>query len=258
LKNSRAVVDERQNRIVQLLNDNASHRVEELAETLGYSTITIRRDLQHLENEGLVKRQYGSAQLVAPSARPVEKSIYDLAQKAIAAYAASMVEDGDTIFANTGRTTQAFIAALKGRNITVVTNNLKALEVPINEGVNLMLTGGEIAYPALYGEFAVNSLKTVTASKCFLGVNGISAEGGMTTAASKQASINALMLARCVGEKIVITDSSKVGKQLNFYTGSLSEISCVITDSLADPAEIQRIRDLGVRVELMDVEPLKK
>ena len=258
MKNSKAVVDERQAKIVQLLGDNENHRVEELAELLGYSTITIRRDLQYLEGKGIVERRYGSAQLVAPSPPPAEHDIYAAAQKAIASYAASMVEDGDTIFANTGRTTKEFIAALRGKNITVVTNNLKALEVPINDGVTLMLTGGEISYPALFGEFTVSSLKTVTASKCFLGVNGISANGGMTTAASMQASVNSLMLSRCIGEKIVITDSSKVGKQLNFYTGSLNDISCVITDNLADPAEIQQIRDLGVKVVLMDVNEFTK
>lgn len=254
MKNSKAVVEERQSRIVQLLGDHNSHRVEELAELLGYSAITIRRDLQYLEGKGVVERRYGSAQLAAPSAPPAEEDLYAAAHRAIASYAANLVEDGDTIFVNAGRTTQAFIAALKGNNITVVTNNLKALEIPPRSGITIMFTGGETSYPAFYGEFTACSLKTVTASKCFLGVNGISAKEGMTTAASMQASVNSLMLERCAGEKYVLADSSKVGKHLNFYTGALSDISCVVTDSLADPQEIQQMRALGVKVVLMEVD----
>lgn len=257
MKNSRAVVEERRNNIIKILGDNTKHNVENLAQELGYSPITIRRDLLVLEENGMVKRQYGSVQLVDTLLKNDDTNIYDLARKKIAERAASMVEDDDTIFINTGRTTQAMLAALKGKkNVTVVTNNLMALDIPVDNGINLMLVGGEVAYPGLSGEFSINSLRQVIASKCFIGVNGISAEAGMTTALSKFSSINSEMLARCNGERVVIADSSKIGRRLNFYSGDISQISRIITDNLGDPEELDKLRARDIIVDVIDMSNL--
>ena len=68
-----------------------------------------------------------------------------------------------------------------------------------------------------------------------------------------QTSVIASMIKQCQGEKIVIADSSKIGKYLSFFSASLSDISCVITDSLADPEELERIREKGVRVDVLEL-----
>lgn len=248
MKNSRAVVNDRQTRLLQLLADGKNHRVEELAQILGFSCITIRRDLQSLEESGAVKRQYGSARLLERTARDAIRLPFDVAHRAIGMAAAAMVQDGDMVFVNSGRITQAFIAALSGKHITVVTNNLQALELTDNDGVTVMLTGGEIDYPALHGELALQSLRMVTAKKCFLDVNGISAAGGMTVSLPWQASINATMLGHCAADKVILAEGDKIGRRLNFRAGELSGITCLITDCTADPQELEKIRKAGVQV----------
>ncbi|MDO4573224.1 MAG: DeoR/GlpR transcriptional regulator, partial [Clostridia bacterium] len=94
----------------------------------------------------------------------------------------------------------------------------------------------------------------VYATKCILGVNGITAEDGITTSIHQETSINSLMLRRCKGERIVVADSSKVGHSYDFISASIDMIDCLITDSDADEADLERLRAAGVKVLVVPAE----
>jgi DeoR/GlpR family transcriptional regulator of sugar metabolism len=103
--------------------------------------------------------------------------------------------------------------------------------------------------------FALNNLNKVTASKCFLGCNGINAEEGITTAVLQEATINNLMLTRVTGPRYMLADKSKIGRRLNFIYGQLKEITRLITDTEAPAAVVEKLRK---SIDVVQVEPLRK
>ena len=258
MKNKKSVVESRRAQIINILNENPQMKVENLAELLDVSSITIRRDLQLLESQGLVKRLYGkvtiadSLQAVAPANAPSHLR----EMQAIGLYAAkNMISNGDTIFMNSGQTTRQVLDYIDAeKDVTVITNNLLAINTDVPSNVHIMITGGELlhAHNTLAGEFAIPSLETVIASKTFLGVDGISSQRGLTTGTIQTVVVARTMMKHCNGPVIVLADSRKIGARLNFHFGDLKDISYLVTDTKADPEEISRIQEAGVKVILVD------
>lgn len=96
-----------------------------------------------------------------------DKDIVSVCRDLIARYAASLVEDGDTIFINTSSNALKLIAYVKSQNVTVITNNGKAINHEKADGVSIILTGGELRYPkeAMVGDFALRNLQNILPKK---------------------------------------------------------------------------------------------
>ncbi len=258
MKNKKSVVEMRRAQILSTLHENPHMKVDGLAELLGVSSITIRRDLQLLESRGLVKRLYGKVKIADPlqSTGHLTNSSHIREMQAIALYVAkNMINNGDTIFLNAGQTVSKVLDYIDTEtDVTFITNNLLAISANVPSNVHIMITGGELlpTHNALVGEFTVPSLRTVIASKTFLGVNGISAAGGLTTSTIQTVVVARTMIECCNGPIIVLADSSKIGKRLNFHFGDIEKVSYLVTDTKADPEEIARIQAAGVKVILVD------
>lgn len=260
LKSSREIIYQRQKSILQLLQKNQSANVVELAQRFNVTTATIRRDLEFLEEQGSIKRYFGGAQYVLPPNVDVQyqtvKGNPTPAKMAIAKKAASMISDGDTVFLNSSSTALYILDFMANVHASVITNNARSIYCKTPDTVDLLLTGGEVYgnKQSLVGEFALNATRRVTASKCFLGVSGISVVGGVTSSIVQEVAVNQSMIAQCSGPKIVVADSSKIGLKHSFFGYDLDLITHLITDSAADPHELDQIRSRGVEVILVDVE----
>lgn len=254
MKTSREIIELRRKNILQLLQKNQSVNVTELSRRYQVTTATIRRDLEYLEEQGSIKRYFGGAQYILPPNVDVqyqtEKGNPTPAKLAIAQKAASMICDGDTVFLNSSSTALYILDYLADIHTSIITNNARALYCQCPEGVDLLLTGGEVYgnKQSLVGEFAVSSTRKVTASKCFLGASGISSVGGVTSSIVQEVAVNQSMISQCNGPKIVVADSSKIGVRQNFFSYSLDQITHLITDSAADPRELERISNCGVEI----------
>jgi DeoR family fructose operon transcriptional repressor len=260
MKNSNDLVSKRQQLILQYLKENGTIKTDEISKTLGVSPITIRRDLQIFEDNGIVEKFYGGATLI-------EKPLYDdpsfstssekseTCKHAIAKRAADLVEDGDIIFINSSSTALLVLEYLENKHVTVVTNNGKALQLFNNPNIDLVLTGGEvnIRKQCMVGDYATHLLSKISANKCILGVSGVSASLGISTSVLQETTINSLMLKKCLGPRIILADSSKVGKNHNFLLGEINKISYLITDSNADKEELELISAKGIEVLTVDV-----
>lgn len=259
MKNDRDTIQKRQMRLLEYLKKNEYTNVTQLSQLLGVSPITVRRDLDTLAHRGLVSRYFGGAKLtqaVREDDEPayLESTTQHLAQKrAIARRAAAMLEDGDTVFINSSSTALLIYPYLQDKSVLVVTNNGRSLLVQRSGSIELVLTGGEVYgnKQSLVGQFALETLSRITATKCILGVSGISVEGGITSRVIQETAINQMMLRRCSGPKIVVADSTKIGVEHNFFSGKLSDITHLITDSGADPEKLDSIRQAGIEVELV-------
>ncbi len=263
MNNSKGVVYKRQQLILEYLKKYKTARVDDLSREFSISPITIRRDLELFQEKGIVNRFHGGATLTDglldddPSLSESAQK-YELEKHAIAQKAASLVNDRDTIFINSSSTALLILHYLKNKHVIVITNNGKALQVPKDPSVELVLTGGEIydRKQSMVGEYATHLLCRVTAVKSFLGVGGISANAGITTFVLQETAINELMLKRCSGPTYIVADHSKIGKENNFLSGTISEISCLITDTKADVHQLNLLREKGV--DIITVDPLEK
>ena len=245
MKKDRACVDNRRNRILALMEKNPRVRVDELADILEVSLITIRRDLQYLEDRKLLVRTHGGA---VASQNPMDEiSLY---RKLIAEFAAGFVTDNDTLFINTSSNALKILEHISCSNVTVITNNGKAIHCDHSQEVNVVLTGGELRYPkeAMVGDFALRNLQTIYAKKAFIGCSGISAENGMTTELFNEVSINEMMVSHATQEVYVLADHTKIGKNSSFVSCPIDKIKYLITDEKASAEALDLIREKGVTV----------
>lgn len=258
MKRHKSIVDSRRNRIYQALQESGTVKVDELAATLEVSPLTIRRDLEYFEAKKLVERFYGGAMLVNKFVVKDNTSQNNaLAKHAIAKKAAEFVETGDTLFVNTSSTALLVLKYIRNKRVVIITNNGKAIFADKDPMIQVVLTGGELREPkeAMVGEFAINNLSRVTATKSFLGCSGMTPETGITTAVLQEVAVNEMMLNRCVGPRIIVADSSKIGRDHSFVSGSIDKVTILITDNNADPQVVAAIKANGVTV--IQVEPLK-
>ncbi|MDS0526402.1 DeoR/GlpR family DNA-binding transcription regulator [Clostridium sp. SHJSY1] len=255
MKKSNSLVSKRQQLIFQDLKDNGTVKIDDLSKKLEVSPITIRRDLQIFEKNGIVEKFYGGAKLISkeldndPSFNDSSEEYLSL-KHSIAKRAAELIEDGDIIFINSSSTALLILEYLEDKHVTIVTNNGKALQLPLSPNIDLILTGGEVSKKKLcmVGDYATQLLSKITADKCFLGVSGISANLGISTCVLQETTINSMMLKKCNGPTIILADNSKIGKNHNFLVGEINRISYLVTDSNADEKEIKQIENKGIKV----------
>ena len=232
------LAQQRRQKIFDLIREDGQAKVFELGRIFKVSEVTIRQDLEKLEEEGLIVREHGGAHLknIGLSVSNIELlSKENMAEKeAIAKKAAELVRDGDTIILDSGSTTTELAKQLKGyTNLTVITNALNiALILGVDPGINLVLTGGEFKAPtlSLTGQKAADSLEGLHVDKLFLATAGITLKSGLT-----YPSISDLVVKRAMIESAdqvyLVADSGKTGKSSFASLGALSLIDYLITDA---------------------------
>lgn len=252
MKRERALVESRRSKLIDTLKSNGHVKVSDLAVEFNVSPLTIRRDLQYLEDNKKLERFYGGAAIINDKTYLHEDEVTTY-RELIAKYAATLVEDGDTIFINTSSTALQMIKYIKGKRAIVITNNGKAIYTEHSSKVSVILTGGELREikEAMVGEFATNNLEKVSAKKSFLGCSGLSYETGMTTELLNEVNINQLMFRRATGPTYILADHTKIGKNSSFVSCSINHIQNIITDELADPLIINALREKGIHVHLV-------
>ncbi len=131
----------------------------------------------------------------------------------------------------------------------MITNNAFAPSAVWNDSIELIMTGGECRNhsKSLVGSFALNTINRVISNFCILGANGIS-RIGLTTSVYAETQVNEAMVNRCNGKVIVVADGTKIGKSYNFISIPLKPIHTLITDTTADPQELDILRQLGIDV----------
>ncbi|MGD0984966.1 MAG: DeoR/GlpR family DNA-binding transcription regulator [Acidimicrobiales bacterium] len=248
---------ERLRTMLQLIeNANATVAVDHLTERLAVSAATVRRDLAHLANQGLVSRSYGGAM---PIDAALEVPVYQRGgtfaaeKQRIGTRAAEMVADGSVVGITGGTTTMQVARAIESlQGLTVVTNALDiGYKLARRRNIRLVLTGG-ICRPAsfeLSGLIAESTLEGYHLDLAFVGVDGIDAEIGCTTHDDIEARANRALVQRA-RRTIVVADHSKIAHRAFASICSLGEVNVLVTDDGADRDDVARLEDAGVRVVL--------
>lgn len=255
MKSSHQTIKERRDKLLELLNAETSLLVKEISLELAVSEITIRRDLMALEKMGLVQRTHGKAQIIQKTGPEDYNEEIETLKNAIAKKAAEFVEDGDTLFINTGSTALSSLKNLEDKRVTIVTNNVKVANLDHNPKSTVILSGGEIRFPkeALVGDIAIDSFSKMSSDISIIGCSGLSIENGITTPVLHESKINSLIIERTNGLVIVVADYRKIGFSSNFTSGKIKDINYLITDTFASPEVIRAIEKQGVQVIQVEI-----
>ncbi|MEV0945181.1 DeoR/GlpR family DNA-binding transcription regulator [Rhodococcus sp. NPDC049939] len=248
----------RMHEILSFLQDREAVTLDELTALLRVSAATIRRDLAELEQQGLLVRTHGGAQAIElPDEIPVRLrgSQFRRAKQLIAQRTSRLIPPGPhTLAVSGGTTTTEVVRTLRYRaDLTIITNSLHiAAECAPWPHVKVVITGGVVRSQSFeatgpLSEAAFNSINVATA---VLGVDGVSAAGGITTHDETEARVSQAMVSHA-RRVIVVADSSKIGKVTLARMADIDEVHDVVTDSDADPDELERIRRSGVRLHIV-------
>ncbi len=241
--------------ILQRLETDRLLSVTALAEELGVTVVTIRSDLDAMEQEGLLQRVSGGAVPVkekAPFAGG--RSLQNTAQKQqIARSAAAQIQDGAVLFINSGTTTHALAQALKNKkNLNIVTNSIAvALELGNVPTFRVILLGGEINsnFAFTYGVSAQEQLDIYRVDWAILTLDGISTREGLTTYHPEEILINSMMMQRAK-QVMIVADHDKIGRAGFTCFGQAGKGIHLVTDSGADPKVLQALEKAGVIVTI--------
>ena len=249
---------ERRNDIVRLINQNGRVSVEELSKQFKVSAVTIRNDLNFLEEKGLVHRAYGGAltrdTVAFDTAINEKQKLHAEDKKRIGKAAAEMIHDGDSIILDSGTTTMEIAKNLRGKkDITVITNAINiATELAGMSDISLIMTGGTLRETSfsLVGPHAESVLKEFYFDTCFLGVDGFDIKFGLTTPNLLEARLNRLMVERA-RETIAVMDSSKFTHQSLSLIVELDKIQKIITDTNISQDCLAALREMNIEVILV-------
>lgn len=248
-------IDARRNKILEILNRDGQVRVTQLSEELGATTVTIRSDLDALEQDGYLERIQGGAVQTVRNYYNLEflrrKQENSEAKKSIASAAADIIRDGDTILINSGTTTYYTAIELKKRkNLNIVTNSLMvASELGAYPTFRVILLGGEIntQYSFTYGSDAQGQLRQYKAEYAILSIDGVCFENGLTTYHAEEAVINRIMMERAK-KTVIVADSRKLGREGFLHVSDLSNMDILVTDHEADLQFLSRLQEKKVEV----------
>lgn len=259
---------ERFENILNKLQMQSSVRVTDLSRELGVSESTIRRDITDLDKAGKLRKVFGGAvPLAGAQPNPMQAEIAESGESAgrvgpaftierqintrsrnlwekesiqaaekseVAAYAATLIEDGDLVYIDAGTTTGRMIDHITCSGATFVTNGARHAIRLASRGLKTYLLGGRMKAPteAVIGHEAVDSLRKYHFTKSFIGTDGIDESCGLTTADIEESMVKTEAIERS-GQAYILADSTKFGLVASVTFAPLSS-GRIITDRLPE------------------------
>jgi len=246
--------------ILSALQQTGRVSVDTLSEELEVSVVTIRRDLDVLEQKGFLRRTHGGAVSIEPLFyEPFRRDQSFIAQvergaeekRRIGRAAAALITPGETIALTPGTTTTEVIRGLPmNYNITVVTNTVNvAMELSKRKDVYVFVTGGHLhgEWFSLVGSAALKALDNMLINTMFIGADGMDANWGASCFNADEAELNSTMM-KLARRRVAVVDSEKLGVVANWRICKASELNILITDTKAPDSAIEPFQKLGIEV----------
>ncbi|MBD1557479.1 DeoR/GlpR transcriptional regulator [Vibrio sp. S9_S30] len=245
----------RRESILSRLNLNGSVSVNELSELHDVSLVTIRNDLDYLDEKGLLIRSHGGAirnqSSLAESSNKIKLTHHTPEKLAIAKEAVKHIHPKDAIILGAGTTTEYIAKLIADKSdLVVMTNGLNIVSTLANSsGLDVMITGGTLRCDSqsFYGPQAESSLKDYHFDKIFVGVDGIHLDYGITTHSEHEARLYRVMC-ESIKTTIVVTDSSKFGKVSVYKVIPCNAVDILITDSGISEEHKQALTEQNITV----------
>jgi DeoR/GlpR family transcriptional regulator of sugar metabolism len=256
---------ERAERIVERLRERGTVSAQELVRMLRVSAPTIRRDLDRLEGDGVLRRVHGGAFLPSTEAgaragagaageTPFAEVVAEhaAAKEAVAAEAAKLVLPGQVVLLDIGTTTMRIARHLRGRSITVITGNLAVLDVLRHDDVcGLVMLGGSVRrnYQSMVGPLTEDALASVSADIAFLSCTGVRPDGSVVDDISQEATLKRAIV-RSANRVVLPVPAAKFPGSGSLRICRVEDLDDLITTAGADENTLDRARQAGANVIL--------
>ncbi len=244
-------ISEREKKVLHMVIDSPEASVSDMSRALDVSAVTIRSTLNSLAEKGLVVRTWGGAM---PAFHPTivdRQRAFTLEKNRIAQAAAELVQDQETLMIEAGTTTALLAQNLLGkRGLRVVSNSTLVLSaMRTNPQISCCLVGGDFSpvTESLVGPIALGYLRQFHVSTAFVGTDGFSIDGGLSTHLVDGAEVVRTM-SKQADRTVVLADSSKYDKRGFVHVLPLEEIDILITDTGLPERVAEEIAALGVEV----------
>lgn len=241
---------ERQLRILNMIQHNGSVQVDELAEELQVSTMTIRRDLEKLQQDGVIERCHGGA-VSKTEVSYADKRISKHEEKEkIAAKAIEFIQEGDAVYLDAGTTTYEIARRIMYmEHMTVVTNDLEIALLMKNSKAELILCGGKVqkSTGSTYGYYATQMMGDFRFDIGFFGAAAINEELQVLTPTADKAFLKRLLVKQSQ-QSFLAVDGSKFNRQGMNRINSLADYTAVITDQDFNGNKAQLIKKMGITI----------
>jgi DeoR family fructose operon transcriptional repressor len=256
MKEDRKLLNQKRKKfIIDLIEKSVGVTTNELAEKLGVSLSTIRRDLNSLEKNRLILKTHGGAVPRSFSTSyedpyQIKSQLQKSEKEVIGKITSSFIKDGDTVIFDSGTTTFQVAHSSKEKHFTAIALDLPvAMELADSSFIDLIVLGGKVreGIYAIIGAFAEEMLKKLHVNKFVMGADAIHLQRGITNATLAEAPIKKLAM-QMAKEIILVSDSSKFGKISLVHVCNLQEVDKIVTDENL-PSDISRqLKEIGIEV----------
>lgn len=243
---------DRQDDILTILTKEKSISVDKLAKLLYVSEATIRRDLQRMDNLGLLRRTHGGAIVMKDtaheSAYALRESENIFSKKHMCQLAVQEIRDHDVVYIDSSSTMLSIIPHLQRfKHITVITHGIRtALMLSNLENVEVYIVGGKVENfsNSILGSTSVDFYNQMNADVALLSCSGISIHGEITDNSIEHATLKRKMIEK--SKKIVLlVDHTKFGKTFMTRSFNFADIDVFITDQIPDKFYVDKIKSFG-------------
>ena len=242
---------ERRNALLRILAEQPGTRTAELASLLDVSVGTVRNDLNALQRQGRIRRNWGGAEVIEETNRKRDEVPNQASKARIAKRAAEMIEDGDAIWLDAGTTVQMMIPLLEAfEELTIITNGLKiAQEMGEMSKHRTILIGGMVGKDGLYtqGTGSEAQLNTVNIRTAFVSGTGFTIESGLTVSEYENAQLKNRVIESA--ERVVaLVDSTKIGRRGFAPIAQIGQLTHLVTDRDLSAGMLRRLSQIQVNV----------
>ncbi|MET4060212.1 DeoR/GlpR family transcriptional regulator of sugar metabolism [Arthrobacter sp. UYP6] len=253
------LTDSRRSAILHRVQETGSASVSDLARLVQVSESTIRRDLNRLSGQGLLRRVRGGGTGVgaefaaAAGPEPDDVPFIEVAARSvsskqrIAARAAALVGEGDVVVLDIGTTTALIARELRGRSITVITASLAVLdELREDPSTELILLGGVLrrSYHSLVGTLTEEALHRLRATICFLGTSGVQPDGTVMDTTGTEVPVKRAILG-AAPRAVLVADETKFPGTGILPVCPARDISTLVTSASSEARTLDLFRHTG-------------
>lgn len=249
---------DRRKSIMKMLVQYKSVTVTELSKVFKITEETVRRDLEKLEKDGLLKRTYGGAVLVDNVTEDLPVSVREISniegKEAVGKKASDLVEDGDVLMLDSSTTALQVAKNIKNKTVTVITNSEKVvIELAGVQNIKVISTGGTLRPSSMsfVGPQAENSATQYNGDLFFMSCGGISVSKGLTDTNELEAEMKKVMMG-CARHVVLLIDHTKINRTGFVKIGPFSKISTIIVDTPL-PCDLEdELKNNNVKIVICD------
>jgi DeoR/GlpR family transcriptional regulator of sugar metabolism len=244
---------ERRDLLLTRLRVNGKLITKDLAQELGLSEDSLRRDLRELAAAGLCQRVYGGALPASPAVGDyaARAEVEPESKHRVATRAAALILPGSTVIVDGGTTTLALVETLSAElSCTILTHSPTIATALLDHpGIEVFLIGGRLFKHSAVtcGAAAAEAAQNISADVFLLGVTGVHPTEGLTTGDSDEAAMKRVLASRAA-ETYVLASIEKIGAASRYPVLPLSDVAGIVTDAPADHPVVEQIKSEGTLI----------